>query len=69
MGGFIEEPAILLVKAEASMELQLFLDLCRMAQQAGFDEVQIAGDEVAEALDLIPGDTHQPGRNALFPVL
>ncbi|MFQ3270256.1 MAG: biopolymer transport protein ExbD, partial [Lentimonas sp.] len=40
-----EQASILLVKAEASMELQLFLDLCRMAQSAGFDEVQIAGDQ------------------------
>lgn len=64
-----EENAILLVKAEASMELQLFLDLCRMAQSAGFDEVQVAGDQVEEPLELIPGDSLQQGSNALFPVL
>ncbi len=67
--GHGEETSVLLVKAEASMELQLFLDLCRMAQTAGFDEVQIAGDQVDEALDLIPGDSLQQGSNALFPVL
>jgi biopolymer transport protein ExbD len=63
------EPAILLVKAEASMELQLFLDLCQMAQQAGFDEVQVAGDQVEETLELIPADALQQGNQALFPVL
>ena len=64
-----EPHVILLVKAEASMELQLFLDLCRMAQVAGFDEVQVAGDQVEEALDLIPGDSLQQGSQAVFPVL
>ena len=64
-----EQHAVLLVKAEASMELQLFLDLCRMAQSAGFAEVQIAGDEVPEELELIPGDALQSGSNAFFPVL
>ena len=64
-----EQVSVLLVKAEASMELQLFLDLCRMAQTAGFDEVQIAGDQVEEPLDLMPGDTLQQGSNSVFPVL
>ena len=64
-----EQDTVLLVKAEASMELQLFLDLCRMAQSAGFDEVQVAGDQVEETLELIPGDPLQRGSNALFPVL
>jgi biopolymer transport protein ExbD len=64
-----EQTSVLLVKAEASMELQFFLDLCRMAQTAGFDEVQIAGDRVEETLDLIPGDSLQQGSNVLFPVL
>jgi biopolymer transport protein ExbD len=64
-----EQASILLVKAEASMELQLFLDLCRMAQITGFDEVQIAGDQVEEALELIPGGSLQQGSNTLFPVL
>jgi len=64
-----EEASILLVKAEASMELQLFLDLCRMAQVAGFDEVQIASDQVEESLDLISGDAVQQGSQVVFPVL
>ncbi len=64
-----ERDVILLVKAEASIELQLFLDLCRMAQSAGFDEVQIAGDQEEKALNLIPGNSLQQGSQALFPVL
>jgi biopolymer transport protein ExbD len=60
---------ILLVKAQATMELQLFLDLCRMAQEAGFAEVQVAGEKVEQTLDLIQGDSLQQGRNVLFPVM
>ncbi|WP_269526363.1 ExbD/TolR family protein [Coraliomargarita parva] len=36
----------LLVKAEASLDLQGFLDICKMAQDAGFSQVQIVGGEV-----------------------
>jgi biopolymer transport protein ExbD len=64
-----EQNAVLLVKADASMELQLFLGLCRMAQRAGFTEVQIAGDQVPEVLELIPGDALQQGSNVFMPVL
>jgi biopolymer transport protein ExbD len=60
---------VLLVKAAASMELQSFLDLCQMAQAAGFDEVQIAADRQAEAPSLIPSDSLQQGSHELFPVL
>ena len=38
------QPAVLLLKASDSMELQKFLDLCQMAQEAGFNEVQITAD-------------------------
>ena len=64
----VEHP-ILLVKAEAALELQLFLDLCQMAQVAGFDEVQVAGDQVEEAVELVPSDGLQQGINSTFPVL
>ena len=37
---------ILLVKTEGSMDLQLFLELCQMAQNAGFVQVQIAGEHL-----------------------
>ncbi len=35
---------VLLVKANASMDIQQFLELCKMAQDAGFEEIQIAAD-------------------------
>ena len=35
---------VLLIKASASMDIQQFLELCKMAQDAGFSEVQIAAD-------------------------
>ena len=37
---------VLLVKTEGSMNLQLFLELCHMAQSAGFVQVQIAGEHL-----------------------
>ena len=47
---YIEElpgqDVVLLVKTEGSMDLQLFLELCQMAQKAGFVQVQIAGEHL-----------------------
>ena len=63
------ESCVLLVKAQAAMELQLFLDLCRMAQEAGFAQVQVAGEKERAALDLIPGGARQPSSQVLLPVL
>jgi biopolymer transport protein ExbD len=63
------QDVVLLVKAEATMELQLFLELCRMAQAAGFTQVQIAGEKVQESLDLIPSNPLGRGGDALFPVM
>jgi len=60
---------VLLVKAQASMELQLFLDLCQMAQQAGFVQIQIAGEKVEETLELIPTDRLSERNNILRPVM
>ncbi len=48
---------VLLVKTEGSMDLQLFLKLCRMAQEAGFVQVQIAGEHVPEASAIAPDPT------------
>jgi biopolymer transport protein ExbD len=45
---------VLLVKTEGSMELQLFLKLCSMAQKAGFVQVQVAGEHVRDAPSLVP---------------
>ena len=47
---------VLLVKTEGSMDLQLFLKLCRMAQDAGFVQVQIAGEHVPDASSIMPSN-------------
>jgi biopolymer transport protein ExbD len=60
---------VLLVKAQATMELQLFLDLCRMAQEAGFVQVQLAGEKVEKSLDFIPVDALRESSNVLLPVM
>jgi biopolymer transport protein ExbD len=64
-----EEESVLLIKAGTALELQQFLNLCQMAQAAGFDEVQIAGEPVKEVMGLIPGQSLQQGNNSVFPVL
>jgi len=46
--------AVVLLKAQASIDLQMFLDLCQMAQEAGFDQVQISGQKVEAVSELIP---------------
>lgn len=48
------QEVVLLVKTEGSMDLQLFLKLCRMAQEAGFVQVQIAGEHVPDASLITP---------------
>ncbi|MGB0793125.1 MAG: ExbD/TolR family protein [Opitutales bacterium] len=47
-----EEAPVLLIKPQAKMELAGFLDLCRMAQEAGFSQVQIAGQKKAAVEEL-----------------
>jgi biopolymer transport protein ExbD len=49
------QDVVLLVKTEGSMDLQLFLKLCRMAQDAGFVQVQIAGEHGPEVESIMPG--------------
>lgn len=48
------DEVVLLVKTEGSMDLQRFLALCRMAQEAGFVQVQIAGEHVPGAKGRLP---------------
>ena len=57
------QDVVLLVKAEGSMDLQLFLKLCRMAQVAGFVQIQIAGEHLPEKQSLIP--VEGPGSRVL----
>jgi len=45
----LEEAVVLLVKTEGSMNLQDFLKLCHMAQEAGFVEVQVAAEHLPDA--------------------
>ncbi|NBB77979.1 MAG: hypothetical protein GVY36_00790 [Verrucomicrobia bacterium] len=52
-----EDEIVLLVKTEGSMDLQRFLALCRMAQEAGFVQVQIAGEHVPEMKGRLPNRT------------
>jgi hypothetical protein len=40
-----------------------------MAQEAGFVQVQIAGEKEEAALDLIPSDLLQQANGVQFPVL
>ena len=58
---------ILLVKAEASMDIQQFLDLCQMAQSAGFGEVQIAADPKKMSQEMTV-DSLQMQNDLVFPV-
>ncbi|MFT4901144.1 MAG: biopolymer transport protein ExbD [Lentimonas sp.] len=62
------EAAVLLVKAQADMQLEDFLELCQMAQAAGFTQVQIAGDKVEDTRDPVFGDFSGRGA-ASFPVI
>lgn len=64
-----KERAVLLIKAEASIELQLFMDLCWMAQSAGFNQVQIAGGQAEASRVGHPGDVFKQNKNMLTPRL
>lgn len=55
--GAIGQEVVLLVKTEGSMDLQLFLKLCRMAQDAGFVQVQIAGEHMQDPDSILPSGT------------
>ncbi|MFP4673781.1 MAG: ExbD/TolR family protein [Opitutales bacterium] len=63
------QETVLLVKAQASMELEAFLELCRMAQEAGFAQIQIAGAKSKERLDVLPMDEQPKGRGSAAPTL
>lgn len=48
-----DNSSVVLLKTEASISLQVFLELCQMAQDAGFDQVQISGQKTEQVSDLI----------------
>lgn len=61
---------ILLVKAGALMDLQNFLELCQMARNAGFEEVQVAADPKKSASDSTTGVLRLPEQDndGVFPI-
>ena len=59
---------VLLVKAEASMDIQRFLDLCKMAQDAGFGEVQITADSKDSVPKTIVETLSEQSSDLVFPV-
>ncbi|MGK0176893.1 MAG: biopolymer transport protein ExbD [Lentimonas sp.] len=59
---------VLLVKAEGSMDIQQFLDLCKMAQDSGFGEVQIAADPKAAEQGLTADILSAENNDLVFPV-
>ena len=61
---------VLLVKAGAAMDIQRFLELCQMARDAGFDEVQIAADPKDSAQKSTTDILRLPeqNNNSVFPV-
>lgn len=72
-GSFVERfpdrEAVLLIKAEANLDLQRFLELCEAAKEAGFDQVQLAGakSEAVEEIDApSPISTGPPAGAPLF---
>jgi len=52
---------VLLIKANASMALQDFLQLCELAKAAGFQQVQLAGKKKAPIEALLPVEGTFPG--------
>jgi biopolymer transport protein ExbD len=49
-----EHGSVLLIKAESSMDLQAFLELCRQAKEAGFVQIQLAGRKPDTQVDTLP---------------
>lgn len=61
--------SVLLLKAEGTMPLQVFLDLCRMAQEAGFAQVQIAGEKQPVRSELVPTESIRESQQFTVPVM
>ncbi|MGJ8640354.1 MAG: ExbD/TolR family protein [Opitutaceae bacterium] len=60
---------VLFVKAEGTMPLQSLLELCAMAQEAGFRQVQIAGEKKQAPEKLVPTDALRESLQFTPPVL
>ena len=48
--------AVLLIKADAGMDMQVFLEICHIAQEAGFVQVQLGGKSPKEVEAPLPVD-------------
>ena len=68
LNGSKSTSSVLLVKAEASMDIQQFLNLCKMAQDAGFSEVQIAADPKIAKQGLAAEIISKQNDGFVFPV-
>ena len=53
--------AVVLIKAQASIDLQTFMNLCEMAQKAGFVQGKLSGKEPEPSTSLIPTGATVPG--------
>jgi biopolymer transport protein ExbD len=63
-----ESGSVLLIKAESSMDLQAFLELCSQAKEAGFAQIQLAGRKPDAPVDRLPiGEDNLPSLG--IPVL
>ena len=63
------ESPVLLLKSRASMAMQQFLDLCEMAHNAGFGEVQIAADPSGQGSGITLENRSGQTNDFVFPAL
>ena len=59
---------VLLIKAESSLDLQAFLELCEFAKNAGFVQVQLAGKKDGQMENIMRIDPVQSGSDFTIPV-
>lgn len=70
IAGSASDAPVLLIKAEASLELERFLEICQMAEAAGFVQVQLVGRKTESELELIPSvGTGLESRGDFKPIL
>ena len=60
--------AVLLIKTQGTMDLQLFLKLCHMAQKAGFVQAQVAGEHLPEVNSVVPIESVEGLDGGFLPV-
>ncbi len=60
---------VLLIKAQAGLGLESFLELCGMAQAAGFGQIQVAGRKITPEAALVPKTRADEGSESGLPGL